>query len=59
MRGGTDSSSRRGLTIPEVLILLVMVGLLVGLAYPGWRRSVEHRKGRGEPVTGATRPAGA
>jgi type II secretory pathway pseudopilin PulG len=47
-----------GISIPEVLILLAMVGMLLGLAYPGWQKSREQRRDREVPGAREGRPAG-
>lgn len=48
-----------GISIPELLILLAMVGMLLGLAYPGWQKSREQRRGREMPAAREMRSASA
>jgi type II secretory pathway pseudopilin PulG len=47
-----------GISILELLILLAMVGVLLGLAYPGWQKSREQRRERDMPVAREGRSAG-
>jgi type II secretory pathway pseudopilin PulG len=47
-----------GMSIPELLILMAMVGMLLGLAYPGWQKSREQRRERERPAVPEVRSAG-
>jgi type II secretory pathway pseudopilin PulG len=46
------------MSIPELLILMAMVGMLLGLAYPGWQKSREQRRERDRPAAPEVRSAG-
>ncbi|MFN5960910.1 MAG: type II secretion system protein [Verrucomicrobiota bacterium] len=58
MKRAVRCAGPAGISIPELLILLAMVGMLLGLAYPGWQKSREQRRERDMPVAREGRSAG-
>lgn len=59
MKRAVRCAGPAGISIPELLILLSLVGMLLGLAYPGWQKSREQRREREIPVAREVRPASA
>lgn len=59
MKQAVRCAGPAGISIPELLILLAMVGMLLGLAYPGWQKSREQRRDREKPAAREVRPASA